>query len=101
MLNNKLSVEEVGSFQEMFVGMGDHEPMNLSPIHKIVIGISKVPLISQLESSTSLIDAPDLHGFTPLHWATTRSDREAVKILLSYGASPNVLSSTLLSPLHR
>lgn len=101
MLNRRLSPHEFDAFKAMFVGMDHHDSLDLSPIHKSVLGVSAVPLECQLELSTALIDAPDLHGFTPLHWAATRGDTEAVKTLLDYGASPNVLSSTHLSPLHR
>ena len=101
MLNGWLSPHELGAFKAMFLSMDDHDSLSLSPIHKSVLGISAVPLECQLESSTALIDAPDLHGCTPLHWAATRRDTEAVKTLLDYGASPNVLSFTRLSPLHR
>lgn len=100
-LNRKLSPHEVDAFKAMFLSIDDHDSLNFSPIHNSVLGISAVPLECQLESSTALIDAPDLHGFTPLHWAATRCDTEAVKTLLDYGASPNVLSFTRVAPLHR
>ena len=62
------------------------------PIHKIVLGLSNVSLEQHLQLSTSNIDAVDADGRTALSWAATRGDIEAVRILLRYGADPNIPS---------
>jgi ankyrin repeat protein len=76
------------------------ETQQYSTIHRIVLGLSKLDLNSQLEDSTSTIDTPDLLGKTPLWWASTRGDEEAVRILLAYGASLEIKSRQTPGVLH-
>ncbi|KAH0565748.1 hypothetical protein GP486_000845 [Trichoglossum hirsutum] len=76
------------------------ETQQYSTIHKIVLGLSKLDLNSQLEDSTFAIDTPDLVGRTPLWWASTRGDEEAVRILLAYGASLEIKSRHSPGVLH-
>ncbi|XP_072007830.1 transient receptor potential cation channel subfamily A member 1 isoform X2 [Engystomops pustulosus] len=46
------------------------------------------------------LNAVDNKGSTPLHWAVQKNQLDSVKVLLSRGADPNILSYYRLSPLH-
>jgi ankyrin repeat protein len=77
------------------------ESQQYTVIHKIVLGLSKLDLESQLQVSTSMIDAPDTRGRTALWWASARGDYSAVKTLLKYGAAiHDPASPDNHSPLH-
>jgi ankyrin repeat protein len=75
------------------------ESRNFSPLHKVVLSLARGDLRQQLEASTSTIDDRDADGLTALHWATARGNVDAVKVLLEFGAAPNVYSRRGLSPL--
>jgi ankyrin repeat protein len=73
----------------------------LTPVHKIVLGISSVSLDDYLLSlSAADIDKKDVMGKTPLHFAAVRGDLDAVSTLLQHEADPNVKSDALWTPLH-
>ncbi|KAJ6663961.1 hypothetical protein lerEdw1_008915 [Lerista edwardsae] len=48
----------------------------------------------------SVLNMTDTSGNTALHWATKKRQVESVKLLLSGGANPNILNSSMMSPLH-
>jgi ankyrin repeat protein len=75
------------------------ESRNFSPLHKVVLSLARGDLRQQLEASTSTIDDRDADGLTALHWATARGNVDAVKVLLEFGAAPNVYSRRGHSPL--
>ena len=56
-------------------------------------------LRQQLELSTSTIDDTDTDGRTALSWAAAKGDVDAVKVLLEFGANPNICSHRGQSPL--
>jgi ankyrin repeat protein len=72
----------------------------LTPVHKIVLGISNASLDDYLNLSTADIDKKDVMGKTPLHFAAVRGDVDTVSILLQHEADPNVTSDALWTPLH-
>jgi ankyrin repeat protein len=69
-------------------------------LHKIVLGLIVKRIEDELQASTSTINATDLDGRTALSWAAARNDVEAVRILLKYGADPNIQSNDGFAPLH-
>lgn len=71
-----------------------------TPVHKIVLGLSKLQLRQYLETSTDGIDTPDAPGYTPLLWACLKRDTRTVRTLLTYGADPNAVGRILQTPLH-
>ena len=65
---------------------GGLDERQFSRIHKCVLGIVGTKLEDELNISTSTIDDVDNLGRTPLYWAARRSDSEAARLLLAYGA---------------
>jgi ankyrin repeat protein len=76
------------------------ETQQYSTLHKIVLGLSKLDLKSQLTESTVDIDALDTLSRTPLWWASVRGDENAVRSLLEHGASLGKRPRNYHSPLH-
>ena len=72
--------------------LGDTSHMHtqgFSTLHHIILGIVPNDLTSELKTSTAKINLGDSSKRTPLWWATSRNDLQAVKTLLIFGASPN------------
>ena len=77
------------------------ESWRFTTLHKIVTGLSDVPLALELNTSASNIDAGDRYGDTPLHWAVRRSGTAVVQSLLNAEAKPNLFGKSQSTPLHR
>ena len=71
-----------------------------TPIHKIILGLSKLQLSPYLDTSTDGINAPDASGGTPLIWASVKGNDAAIRLLLDYGADPNMAGRMKQTPLH-
>lgn len=69
-------------------------------LHKIIFGLSSIPLTAQLQLSTADINTPCVHGRTPLYWAVRKGDLDAVSILIKYGADISIAATTGHTPLH-
>ena len=79
----------------------DHvQTLQLTIVHKIVLGIVCRDLKDELGLSTADINAKDGGGRTPLAWATIRVDESAVKTLLAFGADPTITDLYGCTPLH-
>ncbi len=75
------------------------QTQGFSTLHKIILGIASKDLESELKTSTARINVGDSKNRTPLWWAVIRSDLQAVKTLLVFGANPNILDNWGHSPL--
>lgn len=64
----------------------DLEPFGFTIIHKIVLGLSRIDLSSQLELSTADIDTGCSLGKTPLIWAIQTGNEAVVRKLLEFQA---------------
>ncbi|KAF3225694.1 hypothetical protein TWF106_002210 [Orbilia oligospora] len=66
----------------------DFDALEMTKLHKIVIGIGTGDLKEELKGylGLSLIDKTDKMGRTPLIWAIKRNDLETIGILLQNGA---------------
>ena len=70
-------------------------------LHQIVLELSTLDLNRQLaDSPNSMINKRDTAGRTALWWAAHNANYEAISSLLSYGANPNIQSSTGYSALN-
>lgn len=91
--------EGVSIVRSMFKGVDYLEIRALSKLHKIVLGIIRNDLESELEISTASIDVGDATNRTPLTWAVIRDDLEAVETLLAFDADPKAVDDSGNSPL--
>lgn len=64
--------------------------LGLTILHQIVLGIVDIDLKTHLVASTAEIDIRCATGRTPLGWAIVRSDLNAVKLLVEFGASLSI-----------
>ena len=62
------------------------EDEEMTILHGIILGRSNRDLESELSEHPEFVDVPDSQGRTPLHWAFTRQDLQALRILLQSGA---------------
>lgn len=69
-------------------------------VHKIVLGLSKLPLDNVLASSTAEIDKRDIRGGTPLWWAAAQGNLAAIRTLLEHGGDPTIGGPMNQTPLH-
>uniref|UniRef100_A0A8D0HGQ3 Transient receptor potential cation channel subfamily A member 1 n=1 Tax=Sphenodon punctatus TaxID=8508 RepID=A0A8D0HGQ3_SPHPU len=77
------------------------DELNATPLHHAAGG-GQIELMQIIidDSSNEVLNLVDTAGNTPLHWATRKKQIESVKLLLSRGANPNVLNSSMMAPLH-
>lgn len=101
LINGKMTDDQKEEFDCVFDELDDYESFHLSPLHKTIVGLSRVSLEMQLSTSTKYIDVPDSLGRTALSAAAWRGDAKSVRTLLRFGASANISSPTEVSPLHR
>lgn len=59
---------------------------NFTKLHLIILGLSPINLRSYLQTSIAEIDSVCSMGRTPLHWAVTQRNTEAMETLIEFGA---------------
>ena len=91
--------EGISIVGSMLKNTGHAQTQGFSTLHKIILGIVSKDLESELETSTTKINVGDSKNRTPLYWAAIRSDSQAVKTLLAFGANPNVVDRWGHTPL--
>ncbi|KAK0717366.1 ankyrin repeat-containing domain protein [Lasiosphaeria miniovina] len=77
-----------------------YDHVNLTPLHRIVLGLNSADLEAQLGLSAKDIDMVDSRGRTPIWWAAEQGDIAKLKILLRWGADCNKPDASLWMPLH-
>ncbi|KAL1866430.1 hypothetical protein VTK73DRAFT_4735 [Phialemonium thermophilum] len=82
--------------------MDDLETRRFSSLHKVVLGLTPLPLADYLTViSCNEVDALDTQGRTPLSWACARGDVASVEALLAAGADVGAACwRTGMTPLH-
>ena len=91
--------EEDNVFRSMLRDSDHLQTRHFSALHRIIMGLSNDDLESVLESSTTDINVGDSNNMTPLCLATIRNDVQAVKLLLTFGANPNIVDKWGSTPL--
>ncbi|MCJ1306964.1 hypothetical protein MMC25_000608 [Agyrium rufum] len=99
-LSGNLSEQDTNAVADIFRQTDYLSKRQFSVIHKIVLGLVAKDLRTELECSSSEINAQDTQGRTPLAWAALRGDFEVLKMLLEYGADLHLPDYQLNSPLH-
>ena len=87
------------AIENLFENTDYMEIRAFTKLHKIILGIIQNDLSAELDVSTTSINRGDVRGRAPLTWAVVRDDLNAVKTLLSFGASPNIVDSLGIAPL--
>ena len=101
---NAMDRRALTTLQKLFpADEDDLERQKFSRLHKIVLGIEKTDLALALTIDSAILDinATDIDGKTPLMWAASRRDSEAVKALIINGADPNICNRYSQSALMR
>ena len=70
----------------LFPDTGYLQDRRFTELHKIVIQLSSRDIKQELLQESSSIDARDIDGWTPLHWAARRGNLSALETLLLQGA---------------
>ncbi|KIW78791.1 hypothetical protein Z517_08630 [Fonsecaea pedrosoi CBS 271.37] len=85
------TVAELDGLKRVFSATEELEAWEFSYLHKVVLGLFPGQLARELESEQYRhhIHAADSMKRTPLHWAATRGDEDAVRCLLEAGADVN------------
>lgn len=82
------------------VGADDSYDLYLSPLHRIVTGLSNADLETQIILDPTIVDARDWMDCTPLMWAALRDNPTALRTLLDQKANVNLIDTEGRSALH-
>lgn len=98
-LTNRGSAEDLAELRIFFPNY-DIDVWGFSSLHKAVLGLGGhlKSVVSNLPATFD-INALDVRGRTPLHWAALRADLAAVSFLLDAGASVHAVDLTNATPL--
>jgi len=78
-------------YRTIFADSGDLEDRVFSIVHEYVLDLRRPDSFSTaVEKARVLINARDLAGRTPLHWAALRGNSTHVEELLRFGADPSI-----------
>lgn len=80
-------------------GDDSFDEFGFTTLHKIVLGFDHRNIQVVLDTTTDTLNVPDSLGRTCLFWAVFCDNIEHVRLLLSYGADPNVRDLRGFSPL--
>ncbi|KFA71352.1 hypothetical protein S40288_08955 [Stachybotrys chartarum IBT 40288] len=100
-LGGRLNSQEIVEFMDIFDDDDYLQSRRFTPLHKTVCIAAPEwpPLKTQLQLSTSTINAVDSQGRTCLCWAAARGDIDAVQTLLDFGADATICDSRGWPPL--
>ena len=85
--------------EQMFSDRECLEEMCFPTLHRIVLGLNNAPLENYIRQNPDCIDTTDSYGRTVLSWAAQRGAVDTVKLLLRFGANPNLCTGRGHSPL--
>ena len=89
MLQGRLSQEDIEVLSCVTQGSSFIDEEGYTQIHRVVLGLSMTRLEETISMHPDSINAIDARGRTPLTWAASRGDENAVSLLLDAGADPN------------
>ncbi|KAI4176478.1 MAG: hypothetical protein LQ346_007893 [Caloplaca aetnensis] len=99
-LGNSADTHTITNLRELFLDTAFLEHGKFSDLHKVVLQIRPGSVFEELGRSTADLDVLDATGRSALSWAAQRGEGETVKALLAYGANPNNIDSSNMTPLH-
>jgi hypothetical protein len=70
------------------------EEQKFPEVHKIVLGRSSKPLVTELEDNLSAVYATDAKGRTALAWATARAQLDDMKLLIAHGSIVDAMDTS-------
>jgi len=71
-----------------------------SGLHQAVLGIKPKSFLDSFPAVSSMPDAADVFGWTPLHWAAHNGDADALGRLIKLGCTVDARSGRNETPLH-
>ena len=86
------------SLSNIFRKYLDLDDLQLTGLHRVVLGLTTGDIHNQLVQVPSEINVPDENGRTPLFWACRRGDTPTSMALLGAGADPNIADEEGLTP---
>ena len=99
-LSGNLTEEEEYLVASTFADTEFLQTRQFTVLHKIVLKLIPRSIQSELEYSTRDLDAIDASGRTCVSWAAARGDETSLRVLLEYGADPNIPDIQGSIPLH-
>jgi ankyrin repeat protein len=99
--HRNLPDSSISRFTEIFANEETYDSLDLTSLHRIILGITGVDLATQLRLSASEINTPDAGGRTPLMWAARRGDIKSIRTLLEWGADVEKADRSMCRPIHK
>jgi ankyrin repeat protein len=97
---SRIGIDEVSEMISMFWDEETQHDLDLSPLHQALLPQAGPLQKSRIELLSTYINNRDTGSATPLMWAARRGDAQSLKLLLEYGADPNITSSCRCTALH-
>ncbi|KZM20612.1 uncharacterized protein EKO05_0010889 [Ascochyta rabiei] len=98
-LSNTATNVVVEAFTQLFSDGEYLETRQFTPLHKSILGLSRTAVITMLDDSTARVNISDANGRTPLSWAASRGDHQALEALLNSGADTRIVDMEGSTPL--
>lgn len=89
MLQGRLSQEDIEVLSCVTQGSNFIDEEGYTQLHRAILGLSRASLEEVTSMHPESINAVDARGRTPLTWAASRGDENAISLLLEAGADPN------------
>lgn len=98
-LSNGMPETAYGRLVSHFTDTTFIEEGEFTIIHKIIFQQSNASLDQMLVDLPHLVNQQDAYGLTPLHWAATRGDLQAIDTLLKHNANIHIVERGGSTPL--
>ena len=99
--SRNLEPEVIDHFADIYAKDEMFEDLDLTPIHKSVLGLVGTPLETQINLSKEYINVKDAGGRTAFMWATRRGDLSSMELLIRYEADIHATDIYNVSALHK
>ena len=87
--------------RDIFQGFSSPDDLDLPNIHNLILGLEFGNLEEELRKHSTDINERDRLGFTGMIWAAQTNNNSALRLLLQYGADPNIRDQGFYTALDR